>query len=173
MFEEVRSSLKEVIEISDKCPEKYQTKCFEVLLEALVREEPIKGETYKYSQDKIQNTSTFFSQYGIQQDQWQNIYHLDNNSYTIIVKDLKEKTVAKKQIKLALLLGIKGLLENNEAYLEKEPLIEICKTYSTYDVKNFAGHMKKNKNFFIQKSGGWTLTVPGQQEAANVIKELA
>ena len=115
----------------------------------------------------------FFSQYSITQDMWQNVYHFDGNKYAVIVKDLKEKTVAQKQIKLALLLGIKNLLENNDASLEKETLIEICKTYSAYDSKNFAHHMKNNKNLFIPKSGGWNLTVPGQQEAANVIKELA
>jgi len=35
MFENVKVSLNEVIEIANKCPERYQVKCFEILLDAL------------------------------------------------------------------------------------------------------------------------------------------
>jgi hypothetical protein len=173
MFEKVRESLKEVIKISEECPEKFQNKCFEVLLEAVVRGDTKQEDTYKPIQNKEKVSAPFFTQNDIKQEEWQNVYHFDGNEYSIIVQDLKEKTVAKKQIKLALLLGVKGLLDNNETNIEKESLIAICKNYSTYDPKNFAFHMKKNKHLFLQKDGGWTLTIPGQQEAAIVIKELA
>lgn len=173
MFEEIRQALNEVIEISDTCPEKYQVKCFEVLISSLLRPKHIKEETYEKTGVREQSSIPFFSQNEISQDEWQKVFHHDGNIYQIIVNDLKEKTVAKKQVKLALLLGVKNLLENNEAYFEKDALIDICKMYSTYDSGNFAGHMKKNKHLFIQKSTGWALTIPGQQAAGNAIKELA
>ena len=37
MLEKIREHLSEVIKMADECPEKYQVKCFEVLLEALLR----------------------------------------------------------------------------------------------------------------------------------------
>lgn len=173
MFEKIRDSIKEVIEIADKCPEKYQIKCFEVLLESVLREEPKKEETYGVSQETKKTVATFFSQNNISQEEWENVYHLDGSEYKIIVKDLKDRAVAKKQIKIGVLLGIKSLLETNEAIITKESLVDTCKTYSAYDPKNFALHMRRNKNLFLTKGSGWVLTVPGKLEAAKVIKELA
>jgi hypothetical protein len=173
MFEKVKESLKQVIEISDSCPETYKIKCFEVLLEAIVREGHEKVTTYTAQEDKIKSKSTFFARNEITDEQWQKIFYFDGNNYEIIVNDLNENTTAKKQTRLALLLGIKKQLESNEPFIAKDTLVEICKKYSCYDSANFSSHMKKNKNWFLAKENGWNLTNPGQQEAVKVIKELA
>ena len=101
------------------------------------------------------------------------VYHLDGNSYRIIVKDLKEKTNSKKQVKLALLLGVGGLLTGGQPVFSKERLIEACREYGAYDAPNFASHMKKQRDMFIAQGNEWSLTVPAQQRAAEAIKELA
>jgi hypothetical protein len=98
---------------------------------------------------------------------------LDGNSYRIIVKDLKEKTNSKKQVKLALLLGVGGLLAGGQPVFSKERLIEVCREYGAYDAPNFASHMKKQRDMFISQGNDWSLTVPAQQRAAEAIKELA
>jgi len=36
MFEQIKEKLQEIIEIAENCPEKYQDKCFEILLKALI-----------------------------------------------------------------------------------------------------------------------------------------
>ncbi len=109
----------------------------------------------------------------VSQDELQRIFHRDGSSYNIIVGDLKVKPPAHKQIKLALLLGMKSLLETSEPTVAKDSLVELCRQYSAYDSPNFASNMKKNKQLFLTKGNGWVLTVPGQQEASKVIKELA
>jgi len=101
------------------------------------------------------------------------VYHLDGNSYRIIVKDLKERTNSKKQVKLALLLGVGGLLAGGQPVFSKERLIEACREYGAYDGPNFASHMKKQRDMFIAQGNEWSLTVPAQQRAAEAIKELA
>ena len=101
------------------------------------------------------------------------VYHLDGNSYRIIVKDLKERTNSKKQVKLALLLGVGGLLAGGQPVFSKERLIEACREYGAYDAPNFASHMKKQRDMFIAQGNEWSLTVPAQQRAAEAIKELA
>ena len=101
------------------------------------------------------------------------VYHLDGNSYRIIVKDLKEKTNSKKQVKLALLLGVGGLLTGGQPVFSKERLIEACREYGAYDAPNFASHMKKQRDMFIAQGNEWSLTVPAQQRAAEAVKELA
>jgi hypothetical protein len=87
---------------------------------------------------------------------------------------LKETAKSKKQVKLALLLGIKGLLENNDPFLSKASLIALCEEHGAYDLPNFSAIMKKAKQLFVSRdSEGWTLTVPGRKKAAELIKELA
>ena len=98
---------------------------------------------------------------------------MDGGSYRIIVKDLKERTNSKKQIKLALLLGVGGLLAGGQPVFSKERLIEVCREYGAYDGPNFASHMKKQRDMFIAQGNEWSLTVPAQQRAAEVIRELA
>ena len=115
----------------------------------------------------------FMDQHQIPEAFISRVYHLDGNSYRIIVKDLKEKTNSKKQVKLALLLGIGGLLASGQPAFSKERLIEACREYGAYDAPNFASHMKKQRDMFISHGNDWSLTVPAQQRAAEAIKELA
>lgn len=176
MFEKVRDYLEEVINIAEKCPEKYQAKCFEILLDALVKGETavagaVAGTPAIGAQVPGKPEPAFFSHYSISYE-WTRVFHFDGSSYLIIVQDLKEKAKAKKQVKLALLLGIKELLETGEASISKEALIDICKKYAAYDSPNFSSNMRKHKNLFLAKDDGWSLTMPGQEKAAEIIKEL-
>lgn len=180
MFEKVRGSLNEVIDLAGQCPEKYQVKCFEVLLDALVKSETmptgfVAGAPPISAEMSGKPKSDFFSRYGISQDEWTRVFHFDGDSWSIIVKgkDLGEKAKSKKQVKLGLLLGVKSLLETGEAIVPKESLINMCKQYATYDQGNFSANMKKQQNLFLHKDDGWVLTNPGLEEAAEVIKELA
>lgn len=174
MFEKIRVALNEVIEISNECPQELRLKCFEILLDALVKTEFSTSTVIPSTPAKSPEVEPqFFAQYEITKTEWGRIFHFDGKSYTIIAKDLKESTKAGQQIKLALLLGVKGLLESNESTIFKGELMEICKKYSAYDQANFAGHMKKQKHFFITKGkDSWGLTIPGQERAVEVIKEL-
>ena len=117
--------------------------------------------------------SLFLNQHQISDASISRVYHLDGDSYRIIVKDLKEKTTSKKQIKLALLLGVGGLLAGGQPVFSKQRLIEVCREYGAYDGPNFASHMKRQRDMFIAQGNEWSLTVPAQQRAAEAIKELA
>jgi len=171
MFEKVKEHLNEVINIANKCPEKYQEKCFEILLSSLVRPEapPIKAGVGASPAAK----TDFFSRYGISDEVLAGVLHFDGTSCSIIAKDLKDRGKAPKQVKLALLLGVKGLLETGEAFISRELLIQTCEQYSAYDSHNFKGNMKSQKNLFLTKGDGWVLPVPGLEKAAEVIRELA
>ena len=125
------------------------------------------------SQDSGERGPIFMDQHQIPEASISRVYHLDGQSYRIIVKDLKEKTNSKKQVKLALLLGIGGLLSSGQPIFSKERLIEACREYGAYDAPNFASHMKKQRDMFIAQGNEWSLTVPAQQRAAEAIKELA
>ena len=178
MLDEIKDKLNEVIAIADSCPEKYQIKCFEVLLKALMNV-GTPGATSSVMMS-TQGTSvegrTFLTQYGVSQEELDKVVHYNGETYGIIVKDLRENTKAKSQVKLGLLLGIKTLLATGKGMVEKAELVELCQHYSVYDSGNFSTHMRNNKNLFMAVGtigSEWTLTRPGQQQAAEVIKELA
>jgi hypothetical protein len=176
MLEKIKDKLNEVIAIAETCPDKYQVKCFEVLLSSLVRAEaevPIKGDAITTSQAGDKAAPAFFARQNITEEEWQKVFHFDGTTYSIIVDDLKETTRSKKQVKLALLDGIKELLTSGIATVIKDDLIESCKKYDAYDSPNFATHMKRQKSFFLAKGDNWSLTKPGEKRAGEVIKELA
>lgn len=173
MFETISSYLNEVIDMADKCPEKYQLKCFEILLDALVKGESIASVQTAGAVMPGNDRFHFFQSHDISRDEWTRVFHFDGKSFTIIVKNLKEKPTSKRQIKLGLLLGTKNLLETNEALVPKDILIDICKKYNAYDSPNFSTNMKKQKDLFLSQGNEWILTIPGQEQAADIIKELA
>ena len=201
VFDNVHEHLDEVVRLAERCPEKYQISCFQALIRALVQSDLsvpqngnedahlFNGNGFKDEilpatprgssvnsislNDGSERGPIFIDQHQIPEISISRVYHLDGNSYRIIVKDLKEKTNSKKQVKLALLLGIGGLLSSGQPLFSKERLIETCREYGAYDAPNFASHMKKQRDMFISHGNEWSLTVPAQLRAADAIKELA
>ena len=195
MFENVAEHLDEAVRLAERCPEKYQIPCFEALIRVLAQYDslpslqgqpisgygevpasPLSSREAGGDTDPQRQASgrgfVFLDQHQISSENISRIYHLDGDSYRIIAKDLKEKTNSKKQIKLALLLGVAGLLAGGQPVFSKEKLIGVCREYGAYDGPNFASHMKKQRDMFIAQGNEWSLTVPAQQRAAVVIKEL-
>ena len=196
MFENVAQHLDEAVRLAERCPEKYQLPCFQALIRVLAQADsvplpegqPISGhrqssetpfssrqfdaDTGRHSQAG-DRSFIYLDQHQISSENISRVYHLDGDSYRIIAKDLKEKTNSKKQIKLALLLGVGGLLVGGQPLFSKERLIETCREYGAYDGPNFASHMKKQRDLFVAQGNDWSLTIPAQQRAAEAIKELA
>jgi hypothetical protein len=195
VFENVAEHLDEAVRLAERCPEKYQIPCFEALIRVLAQYDslpslqgqpisgygevpasPLSSREAGGDTDPQRQASgrgfVFLDQHQISSENISRIYHLDGDSYRIIAKDLKEKTNSKKQIKLALLLGVAGLLAGGQPVFSKEKLIGVCREYGAYDGPNFASHMKKQRDMFIAQGNEWSLTVPAQQRAAVVIKEL-
>ena len=200
MFENVSEHLDEAVRLAERCPEKYKVPCFEALIRVLAEPDSFQrqsgsasglpldrpSETPLFtmngfheptdstvSQQQGHRGPIFLDQYQIPSLSISRVYHLNGDSYRIIVKDLDERTISKKQVKLALLLGVGELLTVDSPVFSKDRLIEACREYGAYDAPNFASHMKKQRDMFIAQGNGWSLTVPGQQRAAEAIKELA
>lgn len=173
MFEEVRTALDQVIEIANSCPEKYQSSCFEILLRQALRAEAPTGINGVSAPPLAPKSHDFFVQHDIAAEQHERVFHNDGNTYTIIVRDLKTKATSQKQIRLALLLGVVGLLERNEPAVSREALVGACEQYAAYGAANFAAHMRRNRNLFLPRGDGWILTVPGKDRAAEIVRELA
>lgn len=182
VFEGFKEPLAEITELANSCPEKYQQKCFEILLQMLVTgqgkssvqavAQPITAAIVN-SPDQVGQLPRALQQAGVNQANIDRVFHRDGKTCKVIVQDLRAKPVSQRQERLALLLGIKSLIEIGEAAIPKDDLVALCKEYSAFDSSNFAAHMKKRKQSFVGKPNGWALTVPGIQEAARLIDELA
>ena len=198
MFENVSEHLDEALRLAERCPEKYKVPCFEALIRVLAEPDSFQGQDGSglpfdrssetppltknsfheptgstVSQQQGHRGPIFLDQYQIPNLSISRVYHLNGDSYRIIVKDLDERTISKKQVKLALLLGVGELLTEDSPVFSKDRLIEVCREYSAYDAPNFASHMKKQRDMFIAQGNQWSLTVPAQQRAAEAIKKLA
>ena len=178
MFERFKEHLSEVIAVADGCPERYQGLCFQALANALAQAD-LTASTGLGSRESdhhngvTQTTPSWLERYGVTVDEVSRVLHWDGSSYNIIARDLKAKATAQKQIRLALLLGAQDGMSGSEPLVRKDTLIEACKQYSAYDISNFSSNMKSRRNFFLARGNDWVLTVPGREQAAILIKELA
>jgi len=164
MYEQLKEKLKEIVEICEQCPEQYRGKCFEILLEhylSSVEKIPVKKPSEVLPGDEE-----------LPKGLPDSIFHTDGDKIEIIVKDLKTKSKADKQVRLALLLGMRH--QKEQGSIPRKELRELCKKYAALDGANFSGIMKKRMDLFVQqKNKDWQLTKPGENEAVQIIKELA
>lgn len=186
MFEELKKQLKEIVEIAESCPEPYKERCFSVLLEHfLSSKEKMKEFVGKPNREEKEESFSgewspaflkFIEEYGLKEAIYQ-IFHFEDGKCEIIVKDLRTNNKATGQVNLALLLGIKHLAEEGAPNVPNEELRQLCDEHAVLDSANFSANMKKNKNLFLptKRKGkkDWKLTKPGENKAAELIKELA
>ena len=172
MLENIKARLGEAIEIADSCPEKYQSTCFEVVLTSMLMGSEMGDPQIPEFVSSRSEEPGFFARYGISEKQWTRVFHRNGDSFTVIVRELKVKHKSQKQVRLALLLGLAAIVEGNDTVITRDALVAACEEYAAYDGPNFAASMKRNKDLFIARGEGWTLTVPGRDKAAEVVQEL-
>ena len=175
MFGELNGQLMKVVALAESCPERYKASCFEILWTAVVQQSYSQPENNQNSIGTLTGTagpSDSISSNGIDANVWQKAFHFQEDSWVIIVRNLKETTKAKKQVKLALLSGIADKHSGGRGLIARTTLVDYCKNHAAYDSANFSATMKRQKDLFIDADGGWMLTIPGEERALEVIEEL-
>jgi len=171
MFEEIKDEIEEIVKIAESCPEKFQIPCFELLLQHTLRQRQV-SEVDIGKPTGPPQFELFCKQHHITRDQLAQVYHFEDDKCNIIVKSLGVAAKSKKQGQLALLIGVQSLYSTGKPLVPKDNLIEACKNYDGHDASNFASNMKSRKNLFVPHDKDWTLTKPGLEEAAKLIREL-
>ena len=173
----IKDHIQKAADLAETCPEEsYRARCFEVVLAHLITQQsgPADRTPAPSGVSATVSPDDRLAQLGLSADEWSKVFHHDGESWAVIANDLKETSKAGQQRKLALLLGAKDYVEGGGGFFPKSRLVEHCNRYGAYDAPNFAAVMRKTtKNWFLAKDGGWELTIPGRNEAAAVIKELA
>lgn len=178
MFDQFKEHLNEIIAIAESCPEIYKVPCFRALAREVVRSsvpQPAVANQRESGATSGVNgdASIFVRQHDLQDRDIARVYHRDGDAYAIIVRDLKVKPKSHRQLRLALLMGASGLLVGVDGVVERQALMELCRKYAAFDSANFASNMKDHRDLLLAKGDSWVLTVPGQERAGEVIKELA
>lgn len=188
MYEKIKQGIQEIIEIAKLCPKELQEKCFELLLKNLLdkyapilkthtgteeKEESEKGE--ELPRDLNATMEAFLKQFGLKRKNLEAIFHISESGVRPLFSDLKVTKVAKKEIRLACLLGLKYAILEGDFRIPLEELREWAVDQNAYDAPNFMAHLKNNKKYFVKvKSGEDThLSAEGKKEAASIIKDLS
>ncbi len=184
--DDFKKELKEILELVKLCPQNLQEKCFEILLNSL-----LKGESHKppvsitdtivagvsdIPNEVNKRIKVFTTPNGISDDLIRKVFSIDElGNISIEVTDLKSNKTSRRQKNLALLIGIRHQFMEGSFDVPTEELREMCVTYGTYDAANFTTNLKAMKEIFAGFKPGTTnkLSPIGKKLAADLVKELA
>jgi len=185
-MEDIDEIVQRIREISEKCEPEYQKTCFEILLKKAIetndgqvdfhRELPRKERSGMPIVQKGPNQlDSYLGDSGIPRDVVSKLVDLETGE--IYVRNFKTTKIAEIQRKIAALIGLFHLGNDNRAYITQSELVKSCDAQGVYDVKNFTTNMKKAKfqgNAIFSKDGeGWKITPTGMAYAIEVVKEIS
>jgi hypothetical protein len=184
-------TLDEIVKISDSVPEKYQVKCFEILLNSVIKplqptvpglkadvEEKDKFEKIKTPGDEKFllpiDVKAFLSQYGLNEAILWKFFVAEGEQIRPIYT-LKVTKKATAQIQHALMLCLETAMISGQFEINKEALRERCKDQKSYDGGNFNTNLKVNEKNFKAVEGVdiLSLSPDGKSELADLLEELS
>lgn len=184
--EELEAKIKEFVDISEKLPEKYREKCFEILLNNFLKIGKIPEK--EPEEDKVESTDktvqkkfiipidvrAFLQQYNVPETNIQKLFIMEGEE-TRAIYTIKTTKKSDAQIQLALLTALETALKPQGKF---EFGIEVvrtkCKDHAVYDSVNFKTHFKNNKKLFkdLSDEEHVELSPDGKAELADIILEI-
>jgi hypothetical protein len=190
-YTQLEEEIKKIIELSEKQPEKYQVKCFELLLNAVIKPSvaanemtvasaPVaQPEDTKQRAEKIDlpiDVQTFLMQYSIPEDAIDKIF-LKKGDEIRAKKRVTTEKVATAQMQVAMLVALENALKGPETTFEfgYQKVKELCKQWGKYDGKNFTTNFTNNKKLFVNLADQEhvELSPDGKDELAELVAVLA
>lgn len=100
------------------------------------------------------------------------IYHIDG-TVELIAHSVPGATKKEKTINCYLLVGVRSLIQNDEPKFSDKEGMEFCQITQAYDKNNHTTNRQALSNRVSgDRRTGFTLTVPGLRDAANLIKSM-
>jgi hypothetical protein len=164
-FERVKKEISVIIEIVSTLPEQYQVKCFELVLNASLRQMektalPIHNELYEFEQGKSYDLAQeeipittelriFMQKHNISMDMLKKVIMFADNDVHFL-KEPTNMSITEGQISWALLLAIKNAILKGRMETDPEDVRSICKAKGFYNMANFAKNFKRTpySNYF-------------------------
>lgn len=186
-YAQIEEEIKKIAELADKLPERYQVKCFEVLLNSF-----IKGDTNKHvipasnqasaepnqkpeQSDLPIDVKAFLMQYTIPDEAIDKLFFRHGAEIRPVYK-ITEESKGKAQMQLAMLAALENALKGQYSKFEFsfEKVRELCKRYNRYDTDHFKSNFNGSKRLFVNLSDEdhIELSPQGKDELANLVAEL-
>lgn len=177
MNEEIEEKIQKIVKIAEKCPEKYQEKCFEILLKVATQTPPeieaVKIQAPPPFQPPI-DVKAFLQQYNIPEKTLENLFLIHGTDIrpTYSIETSKKATA---QIQIALLTALENALKTAKFEFSIESVRSKCIDFRRYDAKNFTSYFRTNKRLFksLEDKEHIELSPDGKQELAEVILAMA
>lgn len=195
-----KETLNEIVELANSCPEKYQEKCFEILLGAelnssnantpersLIPDEPSNSSTTDRTETSHEiskldlhiKTQNFLEKFGIEYKTINRVFYKEGGAIRLMVDDLKTTRSSEVQVKLGLISAFINAVENGSFDFDGEAIRALVQERKAYDKANFAANFKNNGSLFesltsySKQSPTIKLSEAGKAELATLIKDLA
>lgn len=194
MQKDIKSIIKEILEIVNGCPKELQGICFEILLthylsrvEGKIQPEG-KPETKPEPQEKrgkdIVSTDLhtkamrFLKQNGISMESINQIFYKEDEEFKPLYDELGTTQMVESQIRLSLLEALKNGMKVGNFEFDIESIRGECRSRKCYDPPNFTSNFKKRKELFDsfdkrKKGEVLRLSGDGKKYLAEIMKELS
>jgi hypothetical protein len=198
MSKEIEEKISEFAEISQKCPEKLQEKCFEILLSKYLDshyskekktpkqtgEEKQTGGEGGPTQDDLTESDlhikarSFLKTYSLELSNINRIFYKEGDAIHSLYDDLKSTKASENQLRIALLGALKNGIKTGNFEFNGEDVRAECIERKCYDIPNFATIFKNSKDLFEgfekykKASPTIRLSANGKKKLAELIKEL-
>jgi hypothetical protein len=187
--EELENKIKEFVEISEKQPESYRTKCFEILLDSylagekspsgsgngkqLIPEQIVPVQPVKKFVIPI-DVRAFLQQYNLSEEIIQKLFLIEGEEIRLIYS-IKTTKKADAQMQIALLTALENTLRPNGKFeFSMEDVRHRCDEHKVLDKTNFKNNFKNNKKLFkeLDDKEDVELSPDGKAKLADVILDI-
>jgi hypothetical protein len=101
------------------------------------------------------------------------LYHIDDTTVDLISTDVPGKSTREKTVNCYLLVGIRNFLANDEPKFDDKEAVDFCQSVGAYDRNNHTSNRNSLGNLVSgNRANGFTLTIPGQREAAQLVRTM-
>lgn len=181
--------LQEIVKLAESVPEKFQEKCFEILLSNAVGFKlrsptgPVPGELAM--QDQVIppkqeefilpiDVKAFLTQYGLTESAVWNYFLAEGDEIRPIYQ-LSSTKKAEAQTQHALMIALETAMKTGAFTLDIEKLRTRCRDRKAYDSANFKANIKSREPLFkeVDDVDVLTLSPDGKSELADLLEALA
>jgi hypothetical protein len=190
-FASLKKQIREIADVVALVPDRFQDRCFDALLTALLRDLDRNGPTTELRDDATPpdtpagETSlplrgqmvVFMQRTKLESAQLSSVVsYVDGEVH--FLREPSPTTTAKGQMQWALLYALKNAIENNSFSLDASEFTEILDDKGFYDRKNYWAIFERNGGAVFQKAPSkdqpkQTLSVDGQNQLAELVRALA
>lgn len=185
-LERLKGDLDGILAVVEKCPTDLQQTAFRVILERWLADlsPPSSGPQPNVpgSTPPVNTMASlappfiaFTKAHALTEEALGKVFHPVGPGAQLMVSEVPGAQKARKQINLALLIGVAQAMTDGVFRCGLEELREKCVHYGCYDASNFATNLKNAAQNFktVKKGEDVELSGHGMKQAADLVKSLA